>query len=634
MVCGILLACDPPLRETAAVLDLSAREVRGQCEQGPVEWQKVDVGPEQRRGFRQAQGDHCTFELDVPPASQLDLRVARSARRGRSPEPMQVRVLAVVAGDQRLVFESGLAPGDDVAADALPLPIGATRIVFEVEAAAQDSGPTAFAIWSDIAIRSRHVGALDPALFSTPIQEAVRDYLDAASGPGTDGLETRRGHRLLVVGIDGASWPLLDGLIAEGLMPNVAALRRRAITGNLESTIIPESAMAWTTIRTGVYPGKHGVFHFLSSDRVRSSYWTWLSDAGLRSVIAGVPKSRIDEQFDGVLVGGWNYTREEPYAQPAALKTALDRAHYDPLIAYMRNSDYFMERMSARTDIFLTLLDGMAWDQAFIVYEYSDTAGHVFGLQTDAWKQVYAAVDREVGRLLDAVGPETTLLLISDHGWERYAGSVAPEAWLAAHDFRGWSPNIFSGNRVALSSTPRLSPEMEAEQLAKIENALSTINEPSTGRPLVRRLVRAAEAFAGPFAARVDARAIIELEPDYHAAAKVKRKKIVIEEPIEHHALQGFYLVAGPGIKPGPGRAGSVVDVAPTVARFFDVSPPPDTDGASLIDFSSGTAAAKAQPPATPSANVRTPLPEAIPQTEKVSEALRERLRALGYVDE
>ena len=148
------------------------------------------------------------------------------------------------------------------------------------------------------------------------------------------------------------------------------------------------------------------------------------------------------------------------------------------------------------------------------------------------------------------------------------------------------------------------------------------------GRPSFLRRVR--DLFSGP-ALRKD---FLDDDPRRKATKLDDIIIDMIEEPIEHHALQGFYLVAGPGIKPGPGRAGSVVDVAPTVARFFDVSPPPDTDGASLIDFSSGTAAAKAQPPATPSANVRTPLPEAIPQTEKVSEALRERLRALGYVDE
>ncbi len=625
------LACDAPRRETPATFDLFAAELAGECRTEPVEWQTTSVGPTQHRGFHARPGDVCHFEVALPPDSTLAMRVVRGGAGDAFAPPMQVGILADMGGEAHSIFNASIGAGEEIIEAALPLPDGLTRLLFAVQGGGRNR-PAANVAWTDLFIATHHGGKLDRERFAIPLSEALDDYLaasDWSARPADDA-----SPRMLVIGIDGASWPLLDALIAEGFMPNLAALRARGLRGVLESSVIPESAMAWTTMRTGVRPGKHGVTFFISPDTARSSYWQWLSDAGLRSIILGVPKSRTNEDFEGVLVGGWNFSREYQYARPIPLKIALDRAHFDPLIVYMRNVDYFAQRMSQRTDLFLQLGETIDWDHAFVVYEYSDTASHIFGLETPEWKQSYAAVDREIGRLLGAIGPETTLLLVSDHGWRRYAGSVAPGAWLRAHAFEGWLPHIYSGNRAGVRAEPRPAAEVEAAELLQIESALADIVEPSTGRPLVRRFIPASEAFAGPFSDEIPTRGIIDLVPDYHAAGKDAREEIVVEAPIEHHASEGFYLIVGPGIEPGEGRVASVVDVAPTVAGFFGASTPDDLDGRSLFDFGHTPAGAtragergrQTEEHAAPTASE--------PGASEASEDLRERLRALGYVDE
>ncbi len=66
--------------------------------------------------------------------------------------------------------------------------------------------------------------------------------------------------RAVVIGLDGATWSLLDRLILEGAMPNLDRLRREGVHGPLWSVVPPMTATAWTSFQTGKGPGKHGVY--------------------------------------------------------------------------------------------------------------------------------------------------------------------------------------------------------------------------------------------------------------------------------------------------------------------------------------------------------------------------------------
>ena len=70
--------------------------------------------------------------------------------------------------------------------------------------------------------------------------------------------------RLLVFGIDGGDWKLIDALIARGDLPNLAALRARGAWGPLETLFPTRSPAVWTTIATGQPPERHGVESFTS----------------------------------------------------------------------------------------------------------------------------------------------------------------------------------------------------------------------------------------------------------------------------------------------------------------------------------------------------------------------------------
>jgi hypothetical protein len=71
------------------------------------------------------------------------------------------------------------------------------------------------------------------------------------------------GGRVIVFGIDGADWQVIDPLIAAGRMPSLARVVREGASGPLLSMEPSASPALWTTVATGVTPEKHGIHNFV-----------------------------------------------------------------------------------------------------------------------------------------------------------------------------------------------------------------------------------------------------------------------------------------------------------------------------------------------------------------------------------
>ena len=73
--------------------------------------------------------------------------------------------------------------------------------------------------------------------------------------------------KAIVVGFDGMDYTLTTQLLDEGKLPNFAKLQEQGCFKPLLSTIPPISPVAWSSFQTGVNPGKHNIFDFLTRDR-------------------------------------------------------------------------------------------------------------------------------------------------------------------------------------------------------------------------------------------------------------------------------------------------------------------------------------------------------------------------------
>jgi hypothetical protein len=75
--------------------------------------------------------------------------------------------------------------------------------------------------------------------------------------------------RVLLIGIDGASWDRIDRGIADGRLPTFARLKRDGVTAPLTSLVPTYSPLIWTSMMTGVPASQHGIEDFYLTQLTR-----------------------------------------------------------------------------------------------------------------------------------------------------------------------------------------------------------------------------------------------------------------------------------------------------------------------------------------------------------------------------
>ncbi len=265
-----------------------------------------------------------------------------------------------------------------------------------------------------------------------------------------------RGPRLLIVGIDGAGWDLVEPWIAAGELPALAALRAAGRHGRARSTVPAATFPAWTSFATAAEPAEHGIFDFSlrqgygmrfvsARDRCAPSIWQRLANAGLRVCVYNLPASFPPERLPGgVFLSGFDTpvtTAIDPsFVHPRSLHRELTH-RFGPLVIsdlnearigpdwHERALEVLTRDVRRRAAIALHLLERAPWDVFFVLFGESDTAGHHFWMFSDPSSprhrpsrladgllRVYREIDRALGELIDRLAPHATTLVLSDHG--------------------------------------------------------------------------------------------------------------------------------------------------------------------------------------------------------------------------
>jgi predicted AlkP superfamily phosphohydrolase/phosphomutase len=264
--------------------------------------------------------------------------------------------------------------------------------------------------------------------------------------------------RVLVIGIDGGTFDLVRPWTEAGDLPHIGRLMAEGVHGPLESTLPPVTAPAWTTFATGKNPGKHGVFDFIRPmgrgrfDLVNASairaqtLWQILSEAGRRVGVMNVPVTYPPTPVNGFVIGGMlSPTRRTGSGKIAYPADLLDRYagqlppyRVAPHVQYKPgNEEVFvadlLELVDLRGAYALQLMADHPYDFLMFHFLSTDTIQHAlwkfvdpdhpryepqaaarFG---DGIKQVYQRIDHYVGQIIDRVSEDTTVILMSDHGF-------------------------------------------------------------------------------------------------------------------------------------------------------------------------------------------------------------------------
>ena len=126
-------------------------------------------------------------------------------------------------------------------------------------------------------------------------------------------------RRVLFIGLDGATFSVLDPLFEKEIMPFLGKLAAEGVRAPLRTVIPPLTPPAWTSLMTGRSPGHHGVFdffrmespttrhiHFMSSDDVRcETIWSMANRNGMQVNVLNFPLMFPPPKLQGNVVAGW-----------------------------------------------------------------------------------------------------------------------------------------------------------------------------------------------------------------------------------------------------------------------------------------------------------------------------------------
>jgi predicted AlkP superfamily phosphohydrolase/phosphomutase len=255
-------------------------------------------------------------------------------------------------------------------------------------------------------------------------------------------------QKILVVGWDGATFDMIEPLVAAGRLPNVARLMQSGAWGRMESTIPALTPTAWTSLSTGVNPGKHAIFDAMlfSSEKRKISFvnasmrkvkpvWSLLSAAGKRVGVMNVPVTYPPDEVDGFVIPGLFTPEGAPnFMYPQELENELAE-RFGPYAMECRSSgspavhlkSILSVEVSFREKIASYLMDKYEWDFFFCAFMSSDRVQHFFWKYLDpahpdhkkygdAIATVYEKMDEALGRLLEKAGENATVIMVSDHG--------------------------------------------------------------------------------------------------------------------------------------------------------------------------------------------------------------------------
>lgn len=273
-------------------------------------------------------------------------------------------------------------------------------------------------------------------------------------------------RKVAVIGLDCAP-PRLVFDLWRAELPNLSALMRQGMWGELRSCHPPITVPAWTSMLSSKDPGQLGFYGF----RNRSAYtydgyafadsnsikhdrvWDILSRAGKRVILLGVPQTYPPQPVNGYMLSCFlTPSNDSAYTYPATLKAEIEQVAdgYVFDVEDFRTPDKgaLLARIHEKTrkhfHVAKHLLKTKPWDFFMMVemgpdrihhgfWKYFDrehpkyVAGNEF---EDAMRQYYQYLDGEIGELLTLVGPETLVLVVSDHGAKKMDGGFCFNEWL------------------------------------------------------------------------------------------------------------------------------------------------------------------------------------------------------------
>jgi predicted AlkP superfamily phosphohydrolase/phosphomutase len=549
--------------------------------------------------------------------------------------------------------------------------------------------------------------------------------------------------KVCVIALDGATLDLIEPWAGSGRLKTLATFFEQGVSARLESVVPPITGPAWASFVTGKNPAAHGVGDWwykrdgsydllpVNSTRIRTpTLWDLMSASGKRVAAINVPMTYPPPKTNGVVVSGLlTPTNRGAYTYPADFREELLKAvpdyrmnletFYAPgrvepflndlreLIRVRSEAARFIYRRES-PDFFMVHYIATDWVQHALWHAMDPThpkhnaaEASVYG---DGILKIYQQIDAELERLLVELDPDTTVLVMSDHGFGPLYDYIYLNTWLLQ---KGWlvlksdaatrlkhlafnlglvptnmyriasrlglgsaavgarketqynllSTFFLSSQNIDWSRTRAYSvgnigqiflnvrgrepqgivdPERDYEKTrTDLIEGLRGLNHPKDGRPLADRIYRREEIYHGPFLGEMPDILLMPRNLEFQAAGLSEFLSNRIAEPSfiysGGHRMDGTLLMRGALVRARAQLASArLIDLLPTLLYLMDVPLLDDFDGRVLQEALTEEAV-RARSIRYVEGGAKAFEPENV-YTDEESDAINERLRALGYL--
>jgi predicted AlkP superfamily phosphohydrolase/phosphomutase len=500
--------------------------------------------------------------------------------------------------------------------------------------------------------------------------------------------------KVLLIGLDGASWNVIEPLIKEGRLPNIKRLMDRGSRARMKVFLPIESEVIWTSIATGKTPDKHGIIARLMEDprtgeyvppssnlRKAKAIWNILSEKGKKAGVVHYLVTRPPEDINGVMISGniedmdqLGYLSADRAYPPfnrlcsqeefegfkeltGGIFSALDKKEFPYFWWSIQNIDNFMANFSNYLlrkqdfDFFCLYLRGIdATSHNF--WKFSLPEGfNITAEEREKYKSVlsdyYIWSDKVIGSIMAAADIDL-VIICSDHGFRNspdYYLFDKVDAFLA---LCGLDKMDKAGTRIILKNEPkdyysfneniRIVGNITHEELgfirAQAKGVLSQVKVKETGDYPFADLRDTKDGFLINVS-----RFYRSPNPDNHVIIKDKEYKIseiFTKRPYSgDHSDSAVLIISGKNIRSrNEVKDAAVYDLTPTILYYFGLAVARDMDGKVLTGVFKEDCVNKKPVRYIDTyetvKNTNTEKPIRYPDDE---EKIKERMRSLGYIN-
>ncbi|MBT6432543.1 MAG: hypothetical protein HOK28_05585 [Deltaproteobacteria bacterium] len=429
--------------------------------------------------------------------------------------------------------------------------------------------------------------------------------------------------KMVIIGVDGMTFNVIDPLVAEGKLPTFAKLMREGSRLNLISEKPMRSPALWTTVATGHNRSVHRIFDFVTGSwfwpkkerkqkqrlvtsdmRAAPAIWNMTSAAQKKNLVVGWLNTWPAEKIEGVMVA--------PYVALGQRKqTSIKGKIYDNAKDQTHPSDLFPEIKHL-----VRSADSITKDELERVVIAPPKSSKLYKqvpkleryLYTARWSIASTLTNTAIVEDQLRKNPDTNLVMTYFDG----SDTLAHRFWLLRQSEEEIRTRLRNQN---------FDPDIAAEMKERFGRIVDSYYE-----VLDEMLARIIDA-AGPGAT-------IMVVSD-HGWQNLNRDKVIHSGvPFDgKHSLEGAMLVHGPHIKPGVFSDRTLYDITPTALYLMGVGIPGDLPGDIALDLISEPFKRTFPPMVLAKGQKAVPMPSNNLQPDThFHETEIERLKSLGYV--